>query len=118
VDPDAPDRDSYLRPHAIILANACNGKLLTETEGPWRLIVKDDGRHRRWLRFVTGIVIHNADVAEAQSTKKIRQIEIGLARRSRCHCPAPRNLIAGLSLAERSRREEQHGVRSATSTMT
>ncbi len=59
--------DPYLRADTILLANRRDGQPLHKTEGPWRLIVKGDLHHRRWVRSVVAIVVRHAEDAAAAS---------------------------------------------------
>jgi hypothetical protein len=53
--------DPFLSQQTVLLADKCDGKVLSTTEGPWRLVVGGDQRHRRWVRSVTSIDIRYAD---------------------------------------------------------
>jgi DMSO/TMAO reductase YedYZ molybdopterin-dependent catalytic subunit len=39
----------------VIVADRVDGQPLPATEGPWRLLVPDDGEHARWVRQVTAL---------------------------------------------------------------
>jgi Oxidoreductase molybdopterin binding domain len=41
----------------VLVADHRNGKLLDESEGPWRVIIPDDQRHARWIRGLVGVEI-------------------------------------------------------------
>ena len=41
----------------VLVADRRNGKLLDESEGPWRAIIPDDQRHARWIRGLIGVGI-------------------------------------------------------------
>ncbi|MEQ1689882.1 MAG: hypothetical protein ABMA00_01245 [Gemmatimonas sp.] len=41
----------------VLVASQRNGKLLDESEGPWRVIIPDDLRHARWIRGLVAVEI-------------------------------------------------------------
>jgi hypothetical protein len=61
--------DPYLSNQTVLVADKCDGKPLPATEGPWRLIVSGDMRHRRWVRSTARIEIRYAQAEDVPSTK-------------------------------------------------
>jgi hypothetical protein len=53
--------DPHARAETILLANRRNGQPLDKTEGPWRLVVKEDLHQRRWVRSVVSIIVRHAE---------------------------------------------------------
>ena len=41
----------------VLVADHRNGKVLDESEGPWRVIIPDDLRHARWIRGLVSVEI-------------------------------------------------------------
>ena len=41
----------------VLVADHRNGKVLDESEGPWRVIIPEDQRHARWIRGLVGAEI-------------------------------------------------------------
>ncbi|HEY2838171.1 MAG TPA: molybdopterin-dependent oxidoreductase [Pirellulales bacterium] len=56
--------DPFLSPQTILLADRVNGAPLPEADGPLKLIVPNDKRHRRWVRQVVKIEIRQANDKE------------------------------------------------------
>jgi hypothetical protein len=52
-DPDFSDR-------TIMLADRCDGKALSDHEGPLKIIVSDEKRHARWMRSVVRMTVQSA----------------------------------------------------------
>jgi hypothetical protein len=55
--------DPYLRKSHVLLADKLDGRPLDPSDGPWRLIIPDDVRRRRWVRAVERIEVRYADVS-------------------------------------------------------
>jgi hypothetical protein len=53
VDPATTDK-------MILLADHCDGSVLTGKEGPFRLVIPDEKRQVRWIRMIKRISIHRA----------------------------------------------------------
>ena len=54
--------DPFLSPQTILLADRVNGASLSNADGPLKLIVPNDKRHRRWVRQVARIEVRQAVV--------------------------------------------------------
>jgi hypothetical protein len=52
-----PEIDPAYTDRIILLADRRDGKALSATEGPLRIIVPDEKRHARWVRQVVGLKI-------------------------------------------------------------
>lgn len=52
--------DPFLSPQTVLLADRVNGAALSEGDGPLKLIVPNDKRHRRWARQVAKIEVRQA----------------------------------------------------------
>lgn len=61
--------DPFLSPQTILLADRVNGAPLTENDGPLKLIVPNDKRHRRWVRQVAKIEVRQAATGESAPAK-------------------------------------------------
>jgi DMSO/TMAO reductase YedYZ molybdopterin-dependent catalytic subunit len=55
-----PELNSTLTDKVVIVADSRDGKPLTATEGPLRLVVPDEKRQARWVRQVITITIKKA----------------------------------------------------------
>lgn len=58
-----PEFDPGFTDNVIVLADARDGKPLTDAEGPLRLVVPGDKRHARWVRQVSEITVQTAPSA-------------------------------------------------------
>ncbi len=56
-----PELDHAFTDRVVILADRRDGKLLTEKEGPLRLVVPDEKREARWVRQVIRLTVRRAD---------------------------------------------------------
>jgi hypothetical protein len=45
----------------VLLADRRDGKDLSSVEGPFRIVVPDEKRHARWVRYVTSLSVKNAE---------------------------------------------------------
>lgn len=52
-----PEIDPEFTNQTILLVYAVDGKLLSDGEGPFRLIVPNDKKHARWIRGIVSIKI-------------------------------------------------------------
>lgn len=58
-----------LTDHVVLLADRRDGQLLTESSGPYRLIVPQDKLHSRWVKRVVRVTVHAA-LRQADDPKK------------------------------------------------
>ena len=56
-----PELDNAFSQRVVLLADKRDGKQLSATEGPWRLVVPDEKRQARWVRQVTALNIRRAE---------------------------------------------------------
>lgn len=56
-----PELDAAFTDRVILLADRRNGKPLTATEGPLRIVVPEEKRQARWVRQVIGLTIRSAN---------------------------------------------------------
>jgi hypothetical protein len=59
-----PELDAEFSDRVVIVANQCDGKPLSERDGPLRIIVSDEKRHARWVRNVVALRVLTAPKAE------------------------------------------------------
>lgn len=52
-----PELDSLFTDRVILLADACDGKPLPDSNGPLQIIVPDEKRHARWVRQVKSLTV-------------------------------------------------------------
>jgi DMSO/TMAO reductase YedYZ molybdopterin-dependent catalytic subunit len=52
-----PELDPAFADRLILLADSADGKPLTDSNGPFQIIVPDEKRHSRWVRQVIAIVV-------------------------------------------------------------
>ncbi|HEV7684080.1 MAG TPA: molybdopterin-dependent oxidoreductase [Pyrinomonadaceae bacterium] len=55
-----PELDPAYNDQIIILADRRDGNALSDTEGPWRIIVPQEKRQARWVRRVVALTIRRA----------------------------------------------------------
>jgi len=55
-----PELDAAFSDRVVILADRCDGKLLSVHDGPFRIVVSDEKRHARWVRNVASLSIATA----------------------------------------------------------
>src|SRR5262245_37510655 len=58
-----PEIDSLFTEKVVLLADRRDGKLLSEKEGPLRIVVPDEKRQARWIRQVKSITARDAGTA-------------------------------------------------------
>lgn len=55
-----PELDPAFTDQVVILADRRDGKLLSEAEGPWRIVAASEKRQARWVRQVVTLTIRRA----------------------------------------------------------
>jgi hypothetical protein len=55
-----PELDPAYNDQVIILADRRDGNALSDSEGPWRIIVPQEKRQARWVRRVVALMIRRA----------------------------------------------------------
>ena len=63
-----PELDSLFTDKIVLLADQRDGKLLSEKEGPLRIVVPDEKRQARWIRQVKSIIARDASTASKAPT--------------------------------------------------
>ena len=64
--------DPFLTDQVMLLADRRDGEPLPEAEGPLRLVVAADKRHRRWIRQVSRIEVRSVAADEAGPKPSVR----------------------------------------------
>ncbi len=55
-----PELDAEFSDRVVIVADLCDGKPLTERDGPFRMVVSDEKKHARWVRQTTSLTVATA----------------------------------------------------------
>lgn len=55
-----PELDPAFTDKLILLADRRDGRLMSNEEGPLRLVIPDEKRHARWVRRVVGLIVRRA----------------------------------------------------------
>lgn len=55
-----PELDTEFSERIVIVADRCDGKPLSERDGPFRMVVSDEKKHARWVRQTTSLTVATA----------------------------------------------------------
>lgn len=56
-----PELSAEFSDRAVLVADTCNDKPLTEKDGPFKIIVSDERKHSRWVRNLTSLTVHTCE---------------------------------------------------------